>query len=69
MRDQSSILSIAMLLRKPLEATSARTIDLGPEFARQMEDEGIRMRYGARMKEHKRGVYELALWCDSDKFL
>jgi hypothetical protein len=66
LRDQSSFLSLAMLLKKPLEATGARTVDPGDKLARQMQDEGIRMRYGARRKEKSSSVYELALWTDSE---
>ena len=67
LRDQSSFLSIARLLKKALEATGGRSVDTGAELARQMEKDGIRMRYGARTKENKNGVdvYELALWHDS----
>ncbi|KAK1837155.1 hypothetical protein QBC39DRAFT_325934 [Podospora conica] len=43
LRDQSSFLSLAMLLRRPLEATGARTVDSGEQVARRMEGEGMRM--------------------------
>jgi len=38
----------------------------GDKLARQIKDEGIRIRYGSLSKEKSDSVHELALWTDSE---